>query len=259
MKRFETGMSNVRGLVNVILFILTIITILVLWGYYEKYYFFAHKPAPTPQVKEVVSEGKIVRNADELKSIPYVNLCPCEEGRTKKEAAAKVKSNQKRTAKLRQEGIKLPPKQDVAQVPQKPMPQAVSVEEIIPRAVVIEQSIPTAIPQSGPASLLDGVDPDFGKATARSEDQEVKQKVRRKIYVVRQQPPSLYYGGAYGGCPYRYGCEHRNTYPQYGNTYASQVTYGQPYIPPPQTVFIPAAPVIVPAPSVTTPAGTYGR
>ena len=73
-------------------------------------------------------------------------------------------------------------------------------------------------------------------------------KVGRKILVIRQQPVMPYYGGYSSGY-----------YP-----YAPQVTYGTQYVPPPQTVFIPAPPVIVhapsvvvPAPSVVTPAGEY--
>lgn len=67
-------------------------------------------------------------------------------------------------------------------------------------------------------------------------------RVGRKILVIRQQPVMPYYGGYSPG---------------YYPSYAPQVTYGQPYTPPPQTVFVPAPPVIVPAPSVVTPAGGY--
>lgn len=79
---------------------------------------------------------------------------------------------------------------------------------------------------------------------AEPEEEEVAPeppRVGRKIPVIRQQPMMPYYGGYSSGY-----------YP-----YAPQVTYGQPYIPPPQTVFVPAPPVIVPAPSVVTPAGGY--
>ncbi len=66
-------------------------------------------------------------------------------------------------------------------------------------------------------------------------------KVGRKIIVIREQQ-TPYYGGYSSG---------------YYPSYAPQVTYGQPYVPPPQTVFVPAPPVFVPAPSVVTPAGGY--
>lgn len=69
-------------------------------------------------------------------------------------------------------------------------------------------------------------------------------RVGRKILVIRQQPVMSYpYYGGYS--------------PGYYSSYVPQVTYGQPYVPPPQTVFVPAPPVIVPAPSVVTPAGGY--
>lgn len=169
-----------------------------------------------------------------------------------------VKASQKKPKPKPQGGVKLPPKPAVVQ---KSMPQAVVVEEIIPQAVALEPSTNSIQQERQPGgSLLNGVDPDFGKASISPPSEEREKRVRRKVhYVVRQQP--LYSAGGYGysGCPYRYGCEYGNTYPQYVGTYAPQVTYGQPYIPPPQTVFIPAPPVIVPAPSVVTPAGMYGR
>lgn len=114
-----------------------------------------------------------------------------------------------------------------------------------PVVSVLTQVLPViqVPPEVKTKPLLDGVDADFGKTkmvfTPLPEKEAEPPKVGRKIFVIRQQPMMPYYSG--------YSSSY---YP----SYAPQVTYGQPYIPPPQAVFVPAPPVIVPAPSFVTPA-----
>lgn len=159
--------------------------------------------------------------------IPHKDLCPCEKPK------ARIAHNKPK------------PKQKPAQQAKTKPPFV--VDEVIagwratPKAVAVDTTQKVEI-----KPVLDTVDPDYGKTevvfTPLPEKEVEPPRVGRKILVIRQQPMMPYYSGYNPG---------------YSQPYAPQVTYGQPYIPPPQTVFVPAPPVIVPAPSVVTPAGGY--
>ncbi len=163
---------------------------------------------------------------------------PCEDPKPKAEinpknakANAKAKANEK--AKPKPEA-KMEPKTSL---------QIAELVPVLTNAPASKKAVDTT-PEVEIKSILDGVDPDFGKTkvvfTPLPEKEVEQPRVGRKIIVIRQQLMMPHYGGGYSTGYYQ--------------RYAPQVTYGSQYVPPPQTVFVPAPAVIVPAPSVVTPA-----
>lgn len=176
--------------------------------------------------------GKIAENskaAKILKLSEQKDLCECPKPKAKvahKKAKPKQKSVPKKVAKS--EPVTIVPSIVSTAIPKVEVVAEAQKEDFYDKAVMPKTWV------TEPEEEVAEVEPP---------------RVGRKILVIRQQPVMPYYGGYSSG---------------YYPSYAPQVTYGQPYIPPPQTVFVPSPPVIVhapsvvtPAPSVVTPAGGY--
>lgn len=217
----KTEARNKKGwsIWAIIAFVLFWLVGLTIWGYYEKTQLDEMK-------KEKAVAGKPILHISKQSA---GDLCECPKPKAR---VSRKKSEPK----------------------QKPVQQAKTkppfvVDEVIagwraPPKAVAENKKVEAVAESQEEDFYDkAVMPRNWETEPEEEVAEVEPpRVGRKILVIRQQPVMPYYGGYSSG---------------YYPSYAPQVTYGQPYIPPPQTVFVPAPPVIVPAPSVVTPAGGY--
>lgn len=212
------GKKNGWSIWAIIAFVLFWLVGLTVWSYYEKNLLDEMKK------DQVVASGKPILHISKQSAD---DLCECPKPKAR---ASRKKSEPKQM-----------PVQQAKTRPSFVVDEVVAGWRTSPKTVAVETTQKVAL-----KPVLDTVDPDFGKTevvfTPLPEKEVEPPRVGRKIVVIRQQPVMPYYGGYSSG---------------YYPSYAPQVTYGQPYIPPPQTVFIPAPQVIVPAPSVVTPAGGY--